>query len=65
VREEVYGPGGVRALGGGDAIDTHGEGLTQGCRGQGTRGAHHEHACHGRDLGRVPIGNVRVEILQA
>ena len=34
-------------------IGVHGEGPTQGCRGQGTRGAHPEHAVHGRDLGRV------------
>ena len=27
--------------------------LVQGCGGQGTRGAHREHALHGRDLGRV------------
>ena len=44
---------GVRALGGGDANGVRGEGPTQGCGGQGTRGAHHEHAAHGRDLGRV------------
>ena len=30
-RGEVYGPGGVRALGGGDAVGVHGEGPTQGC----------------------------------
>eukprot|EP00964_Phaeocystis_antarctica_P096873 scaffold63096_cov53-Phaeocystis_antarctica.AAC.4 len=47
------GPGGVRALGGGDATGVHGEGPTQGCGGQGTRGAHPEHAVHSRDLGRV------------
>ena len=47
------GPGGVRALGGGDASGMHGEGPTQGCGGQGTRGAHVEHAVHVRDLGRV------------
>eukprot|EP00964_Phaeocystis_antarctica_P129381 scaffold93231_cov69-Phaeocystis_antarctica.AAC.1 len=28
------------------------------------RGAHPEHAVHVRDAGRVPAGNVRVEILQ-
>ena len=50
------------ALGGGDASGMHGEGPTQGCG--GTRGAHVEHAVHGRDAGGVPIGNVRVEILQ-
>ena len=30
-----YGPGGVRALGGGDAIGVHGEGPTRGCVGAG------------------------------
>ena len=30
-REEVYGPGGVRALGGDNAVGVHGEGPTQGC----------------------------------
>ena len=44
-----YGPGGVRALGGGDASGVHGEGPTQCCGGQGTRGAHVEHVLHGRD----------------
>ena len=49
------GPGGVRALGGGDASGM--------CTGRarlkavgaikGTRGAHGEHAVHGRDAGRV------------
>ena len=43
----------MRALGGGDASGVHGEGPTQGCGGQGTRGAHKEHAVHVRDLGRV------------
>ena len=47
------GPGGVTALGGGDAIGMHGEGPTQGCGGQGTRGAHLEHLAHIRDAGRV------------
>ena len=46
-------PGGVRAFGTGDASGMHGEGPTQGCGGQGTRGAHLEHAFHVRDLGRV------------
>eukprot|EP00964_Phaeocystis_antarctica_P096875 scaffold63097_cov63-Phaeocystis_antarctica.AAC.1 len=46
-------PGGLSALGGGDATGVHGEGLTQGCGGQGTRGAHLEHEPHVRDLGRV------------
>ena len=32
--------------------------------GQGTRGAHPEHLVHGRDLGGVPAGNVRVEVRQ-
>jgi len=40
-------------VGGGDSIGMHGEGPTQGCGGQGTRGAHLEHADHGRDAGRV------------
>ena len=40
MQEEVR-PG--RMLGGGDAIGVHGEGPTQGCGGQGTRGAHVEH----------------------
>ena len=31
----------------------HGEGPTQGCGGQGTRGAHFEHVAHARNLGRV------------
>eukprot|EP00964_Phaeocystis_antarctica_P012385 scaffold6827_cov55-Phaeocystis_antarctica.AAC.6 len=65
MRGERYGPGGVRALGGGSAIGVHGEGPTQGCGDQGTRGAHLEHGDHVRDAGRIPIGNVRVEILQA
>eukprot|EP00964_Phaeocystis_antarctica_P056713 scaffold33488_cov52-Phaeocystis_antarctica.AAC.1 len=39
--------------GGGDASGVHGEGPTQGCGGQGTRGAHGEHVAHGHDLGRV------------
>ena len=33
-------------------------------RPQGTRGAHPEHGLHGSNAGGVPIGNVRVEILQ-
>eukprot|EP00964_Phaeocystis_antarctica_P058053 scaffold34414_cov60-Phaeocystis_antarctica.AAC.8 len=45
-------------------VGVHREGPTQGCGSQGTRGAHPEHALHGRDLGGVPVGNVRVEILQ-
>ena len=55
---------GVRAFGGGGS-GMHGESPTQGCGGQGTRGAHEEHGVHDRDTGGVPIGNVRVEILQA
>eukprot|EP00964_Phaeocystis_antarctica_P055511 scaffold32656_cov108-Phaeocystis_antarctica.AAC.2 len=51
----MCGPGGVRALGGGDASGIHGEGPTQGWGGQGTRGAHVEHVLHGRDLGRVEV----------
>ena len=35
------------------AIGVHGEGPTQGYRGQGTRGAHSEHGADVRDLGRV------------
>ena len=44
---------GERAWGDGSASGMHGKGPTQGCGGQGTRGAHVEHAAHGRDLGRV------------
>ena len=51
--EKRCGPEGVRALGGGDPIGVHGEGPTQGCGGQGTRGAHVEHLLHVRDLRRV------------
>ena len=47
------GPGGVRALGSGDACGVHGKGPTQGCGGRGTRRAHEQHAVHVRDLGRV------------
>ena len=52
--EEVDGPGGVRALGGGDASGM--------CTGRARlkawgpgheRGAHREHGAHGRDAGRV------------
>ena len=53
-----YGPGGVRALGGSEAIGMHGEGPTQGCGGQGTRGAHVEHVAHVCDLGRVKAGQL-------
>ena len=42
--------GGKRAWGDSSARK---HGLTQGCRGQGTRGAHLEHGGHVRDLGRV------------
>ena len=35
--EKRCGPGGVRALGGGDAIGMHGEGPTQGCGGHRAR----------------------------
>ena len=42
----------------------HGEGPTHGCGGQGTRGAHPEHAVHVNDAGGIPIGDVRVEVLQ-
>ena len=58
------GPGSARALSGGDGSGMHGEGPTQGCQfgGQGTRGAHPEHAVYNQpavtvadagDLGRV------------
>ena len=47
--EKRCGPGGVRAFGGGNATGVHGEGPTQGCGGEGTRGAHVEHGLHGRD----------------
>ena len=43
---------GERAWGGGES-GVHGEGPTQGWRGQGTCGAHVEHPAHARDLGRV------------
>ena len=46
------GPGEVRELGVWQR-HTRGEGPTQGCGGQSTRGAHVEHGPHGRDLGRV------------
>jgi len=36
-----------------DACGVHGEGPTQGCGTQGTRGAHPEHEAHVCDLGRV------------
>ena len=46
--------GGVRALGGGDAIGMCTRGGTDSrLWGQGTRGAHPEHAVHVRDAGRV------------
>ena len=51
-REEVHGPKGVRALGGGGSR-LHGEEPAQGCAGQGTRGAHCEHLVHVRDAGGV------------
>ena len=44
---------GERAWGDGSASGVDGEGPTQGLGGQGTRGAHVEHAVHVRDLGRV------------
>ncbi len=57
MREEVYGPGDVSALGCGDAISIHGEKEIQSSGAQGTRGAHlvhvREHLAHVRDLGRV------------
>ena len=53
----------VRALGGGDATACTGRARLKAV-GQGTRGAHLEHVPHGRDLGRIPIGDVRVEIRQ-
>ena len=60
----VYGAGCERAWGDGSASGVDGEGPTQGLGGQGTRGAHPEHAVHIRDAGGIPIGDVRVEILQ-
>ena len=33
-------------------------------RGQGTRGAYREHPGHGCDSGRVPVGNIPVELSQ-
>ena len=62
-REEVRPERRERALGGGDAIGMHVDCPTQGWE-EGTRGAHVEHGAHCRDAGGVPIGNVRVEILQ-
>ena len=56
-----YGPGGVRALGGGDASGMHGEGPTQ--KAVGTRGAHVEHLSHVHDLGRVEAERL-VELLR-
>eukprot|EP00964_Phaeocystis_antarctica_P058275 scaffold34558_cov52-Phaeocystis_antarctica.AAC.2 len=47
------GPGGERVWGGGGASDMHGEGPTEGCGGQGTRGAHVKHVAHVCDAGRV------------
>ena len=46
------GPG-ERAWGGGGASGMHGGRARLKAAGQGTRGAHPEHAVHGRDLGRV------------
>ena len=43
---------GDRAWGNGSESGAHGEGPTQGCWGQGTRGAHGEHVANVR-LGRV------------
>ena len=53
MREEVYRPVGVRALSGGDAVDVHAGRARLKAGGQGTGGAHVEHADHGRDAGRV------------
>ena len=53
---------GERVRGGSDGM--HARGPTQGLGAKGTRGAHSEHGVHGRDAGRVPVGNVRVEVLQ-
>ena len=50
-----FGPAGVRAWGGDGASGMHGEGPTQGCGAQGTRGAHPEHRVHVRDAGRVEV----------
>ena len=61
--EEVR-PKSVRAWGGGDAIGTHGEGPTQGGGGQGTRGAHQEHAVHVSNAGRVEAERL-VELFRA
>ena len=44
---------GESVCGDGSASGVHEVGPTQGWGGQGTRGAHEEHAAHGRDLGRV------------
>ena len=65
MREEVR-PGTREGVGGGgDTSGMHGEGPTQGCGCQGTRGAHEEHVAHGRDLGRVEAERLveRVRVL--
>ena len=58
------GPGGGRAWAAAAQASSTGKARLKAVWGQGTRGAHIEHAVHGRDLGRVPAGNVRVEVLQ-
>ena len=58
VERRAYAMRGERALGDGSASGVDGEGPTQGCGGQGTRGAHVEHAVHVRDLGSVEAERV-------
>ena len=53
VERRGYAMRGERAWSDGSARSVHGEGPTQGCGGQGTRGAHVEHVPHVRDLGSV------------
>ena len=57
MREEVYGPGGMRALWVWQRRKRHarGRGPTQGCTVPGLCGAHGEHAGHGRDAGGVEV----------
>jgi len=67
MRGEVRAAGGGRACGGAAAADaacTEKARLkTLGARAR-AEPAHEEHVAHVRDAGRVPAGNVRVEILQ-
>ena len=52
-------------VGGGGASGMYGEGPTQGCGRPGhARGAHVEHVVHVSDAGGIPVGDLRIEILQ-